>query len=86
MKNFYRTFALLTALKINLVSLKKANGQAFRSAEVQKSTREFSHGLNFRCILLCESNVPTRYSMGLIENKNLEEKDGQTHVRRSVSA
>ena len=48
---------------------KKANGQAFRSAEVQKSTREFSHGLVFRCILLREVNAPSRYSMGLIKNK-----------------
>ena len=58
-KNFYRTFALLTALKINLVSLKKVNGHAIRSAEVQKSTREFSHCLDFRCILLREGNVPS---------------------------
>ena len=27
-------------------TLKKADGQAFRTAEVQKSAREFSHGLD----------------------------------------
>ena len=27
---------------------KKANGRAFRSAEVQKFAREFPHGLDFR--------------------------------------
>ena len=38
--------ALLKALKINLLYPKKANGQAFRSAEVQKSARKFSHSLD----------------------------------------
>ena len=41
------TSALLKALKINLVTtLKKADGQAFRIVEVQKSAREFSHDLD----------------------------------------
>ena len=38
------TSALLKALRINLLYSKKA----FRSAEVWKSAREFSHGLSFR--------------------------------------
>ena len=37
------TSALLTALKINLLYPKKADGQAVRSAEAQKSDRQFSH-------------------------------------------
>ena len=36
-------------LKINLFYFKKTDGQAFRSSQVQKSAREFSHGLNFSC-------------------------------------
>ena len=36
------------ALNINLIYPKKADDQAFKSAEVLKSAREFSHGLNFR--------------------------------------
>ena len=40
------TSALLKALKINTGYSKKTDGQAFRSAEVQKSAREFSHGLD----------------------------------------
>ena len=36
-----RTFALLKAIKINLLYLKKAIGQVLRSAKVQKSTRDF---------------------------------------------
>ena len=38
--------ALLKVLKINFLYPKKADGQTFKSAEVQKSTREFSHGLD----------------------------------------
>ena len=38
------TSALLKPLKINLLYSKKS----FRSAEVQKSAKEFSHGLNLR--------------------------------------
>ena len=42
------TSALLEALKINLLYLlRKANDQAFRSAKVLKSARNFSHGLEF---------------------------------------
>ena len=43
------TSALPKALKINLIYSKKnwkADGQAFKVAEVQKSAGEFSHGLN----------------------------------------
>ena len=43
--NFCRS-ALLKALKINFLYRKKADGQTLKSAEVQKSTREFSHGLD----------------------------------------
>ena len=39
------TSALLKALNLYY---KKANFQAFSSAEVYKSAREFSHGLDFR--------------------------------------
>ena len=42
------TFALLKALKVNLFYSKKANGNAFKSAEVQKSAEEISHGLDIR--------------------------------------
>ena len=45
-KILWRTFALLKALKINLLYSKKALGQAFRNAEVQKSTGNFSHGFD----------------------------------------
>ena len=48
------TSAHLKALKLNLNALKKANGLAFGSAEVQKSTREFSNGLNFSLIPIYE--------------------------------
>ena len=48
------TSAHLKALKLNLNVLKKANGLAFGSAEVQKSTREFSNGLNFSLIPIYE--------------------------------
>ena len=37
---------LLKALKINLLYNKKADGPALRNAEVQVSTRQFSHGLD----------------------------------------
>ena len=47
--------ALLKALKINSFNLKKADGQAFRSADVQKSGKEFSHGLNFRVFISAET-------------------------------
>ena len=43
----FGTSALLKALKINLLfTLKNADGQAFRSAEVRKYARDFSHDLN----------------------------------------
>ena len=42
------TSALLKALKATFFTLKKEDGQAFRSAEVQKSTSEFSHGLDLK--------------------------------------
>ena len=45
------TFALLKALKINLIYSKKVDGQAFKSKEVQKSARGFSQGLNLRQVL-----------------------------------
>ena len=48
------TSAHLKALNLNLNALKKANGLAFGSAEVQKSTREFSNGLNFSLIPIYE--------------------------------
>ena len=35
------------ARKINLLTLKKEDGQVPRRVEVQKSSKEFSHGLNF---------------------------------------
>ena len=38
--------------------LKKVDGQAFKSAEVQKSTREFSHG---QPESLCVMEIPTLY-------------------------
>ena len=41
------TSALLKALKINTGISKRTDGQAFRCAEVQKSARQFSNGLNF---------------------------------------
>ena len=44
------TSALLKGLKINLLYPKKANGRAFRSAEVQKSARELSDGLDTKPI------------------------------------
>ena len=44
-------FALLKALKINLIYSKKVDGQAFKSKEVQKSAREFSQGLNLNQVL-----------------------------------
>ena len=40
LKNFQHTFVLLKALKINLITLKTANGETFRSV------REFSHGFS----------------------------------------
>ena len=38
----------MKALKINILYSKKADGQAFRSAEMEKSARNFSHGLDFK--------------------------------------
>jgi hypothetical protein len=47
-KNLQWTSALLKALKINnLLYSKKTDGQTLRSADVQKSAKEFSHGLDF---------------------------------------
>ena len=45
MKRFYLTFALLKNLKINLLYPKKGRWPAFRFADLQKSARQFSHGL-----------------------------------------
>lgn len=42
------TSALLKALKSTFFALKKADGQAFRGAEAQKSARNFSYGLDFK--------------------------------------
>ena len=42
-ENFLADFCTSVLLK----ALKKTDGQAFRGAEVQKSAREFSHGLDF---------------------------------------
>ena len=36
----------MKALKINILYSKKADGQAFKSAEMEKSARNFSHGLD----------------------------------------
>ena len=50
MKFLYRTFALLPFWKLSKLTsftLKKAECQVFRSAEVQKSARKFSQGLDF---------------------------------------
>ena len=46
LEDFY-TSALLKAIRINLFCSKKAGGQPFRIVELQKSAREFSHGLDF---------------------------------------
>ena len=46
-KNFDRPFALLKAIQINLLYPKKEDGQVFRSAELQKSGRQFSNGIDF---------------------------------------
>ena len=44
------TSTLLKALKINLLYPNTKDGKPFRHAEVQKSAREFSHGLDLsRC-------------------------------------
>jgi hypothetical protein len=48
------TSALLKALKFNLLSLKKADGQTLRSAEVQKSALEFSRGLDLNLQIFVE--------------------------------
>ena len=47
------SFPLLKALKVNLFYHKKANGQASRSAEVRKSTWEFSNSLNLNLNKKC---------------------------------
>ena len=47
-KTDFCTFALLKALKLNLLYIKIANGWAFRSAEDWNSTRKFSDGLDLR--------------------------------------
>ena len=47
-RTFLRTSAHPKALKINLLFSKNADGQAFRSAEVQKSSREFLYVLNLK--------------------------------------
>ena len=44
------TFPLLKAPKIKFLYAKKADSQAFRSEEVQKSARESLHGLDLKCI------------------------------------
>ena len=41
LKNLWQNFALLKNLKINLLYSKKADGQVFRSAELQRSAVEF---------------------------------------------
>ena len=40
------TSTLLKALKINLLYPNTKDGKAFRHAEVQRSARKFSHGLD----------------------------------------
>ena len=47
LQNWYFSVINGKSLKTNLLYFKKSRGQAFSSAEVQKSAREFSHGLNF---------------------------------------
>ena len=47
LKILFWTVALCKAL-INLLSSKKANGQAFRNAEVKKSTTKISYGLDLQ--------------------------------------
>lgn len=44
------TSALLKPLKVNLLYPKKSDGEAYRSAEVQNFTIEFSHGLDISSI------------------------------------
>ena len=47
MNILFWTVALCKALKINLLYSKKMNMYAFNSAKVQKSAKEFSHGLTW---------------------------------------
>ena len=45
---YTRVCTISLFLERTTFTLKRANGLAHRSAEVQKSAREFSHGLDFR--------------------------------------